>query len=74
MLFADKKRSLNFLTILVGVLMAVAVILLLLNPRVVGPWSGEIEDFSLCLIFIVGAPLLSPAGFCWSTTAWTWQR
>ncbi len=55
MLFADKKRSLNFLTILVAVLIAVASALISLNPKVPGPWTGEIEDFSFwAWAFIIG--------------------
>ena len=55
MLFADKKRSLNFLTILVAVLIAITALLVFLNPRVPGPWTGEIEDFSFwAWAFIVG--------------------
>lgn len=55
LLFADKKRSLNFLTVLVGVLIAIAAALVLINPQVVGPWTGEIEDFSFwAWAFIVG--------------------
>ncbi len=64
LLFADKKRSLNFLTIVVGVLMALAVLLVLLNPKVVGPWSGEIEDFTLwAWVFIVGAAVVIASRF-----------
>lgn len=59
MLFTDKKRSLNFLTILVGVLMAIAIVLVFLNPRVPGPWTGEIEDFSFwAWAFIIGAAVV----------------
>lgn len=59
MLFADKKRSLNFLTILVGVLMLIAVALIFINPQVPGPWTGEIEDFSFWAgAFIVGAAVV----------------
>ncbi|UCC85591.1 MAG: ECF transporter S component [Anaerolineales bacterium] len=55
MLFADKKRSLNFLTALVAVLIVIAAALVFLNPRVPGPWTGEIEDFSFwAWAFIVG--------------------
>ncbi len=55
LLFADKKRSLNFLTILVGVLIALAAIVVFLNPQVKGPWTGEIEDFSFwAWAFIIG--------------------
>jgi hypothetical protein len=55
LLFADKKRSLNFLTGLVAVLIIIAAGLVFANPRVVGPWTGEIEDFSFwAWAFIVG--------------------
>jgi uncharacterized membrane protein len=55
LLFADKKRSLNFLTILVAVLVAITAILIFVNPRVPGPWTGEIEDFSFwAWAFIIG--------------------
>lgn len=55
LLFADKKRSLNFLTILVAVLTLITVILVFFNPQVPGPWTGEIEDFSFwAYAFIVG--------------------
>lgn len=55
MLFADKKRSLNFLTIVVAVLVVVVAAIIFINPRVVGPWTGEIEDFSFwAWAFLVG--------------------
>jgi len=55
LLFADKKRSLNFLTILVAVLIVIASALIYLNPKVPGPWTGEIEDFSFwAWAFIIG--------------------
>ncbi len=55
MLFGDKKRSLNFLTGLVAVLIIIAAALVLANPRVIGPWTGEIEDFSFwAWAFIIG--------------------
>jgi hypothetical protein len=55
LLFADKKRSLNFLTILVAILIAITAVLIFVNPRVPGPWTGEIEDFSFwAWAFIVG--------------------
>jgi hypothetical protein len=55
MLFADKKRSLNFLTVLVAVLIAIAAVLVFINPQVLGPWTGEIEDFSFwAWAFIIG--------------------
>jgi hypothetical protein len=55
LLFADKKRSLNFLTILVAILIAITAVLIFANPKVTGPWTGEIEDFSFwSWAFIVG--------------------
>lgn len=55
LLFADKKRSLNFLTIAVGVLVVVVAAMIFLNPKVVGPWTGDIEDFSFwAWAFLVG--------------------
>ncbi|HEC36213.1 MAG TPA: hypothetical protein ENI39_06740 [Anaerolineae bacterium] len=55
MLFADKKRSLNFLTWLVAALIVIAAALIFINPQVPGPWTGEIEDFSFwAWAFIVG--------------------
>jgi uncharacterized membrane protein len=55
MLFADKKRSLNFLTILVAALVAITAIIIFINPKVPGPWTGEIEDFSFwSWAFIIG--------------------
>lgn len=55
LLFADKKRGLNFLTIVFGVLTIVVAALIFINPRVVGPWTGEIEDFSFwAWAFLVG--------------------
>jgi hypothetical protein len=64
LLFANKRRSLNFLTILVGVLIAITAALILVNPQVVGPWTGEIEDFSLwAWIFIVGGVVVIAGRF-----------
>lgn len=64
MLFADKKRSLNFLTGLVAVLILIAAALIFINPRVVGPWTGEIEDFSFwAWAFIVGGVVVIAGRF-----------
>jgi hypothetical protein len=64
LLFATKRRSLNFLTILVAVLIAITTVLILVNPQVVGPWTGEIEDFSLwAWIFIVGGAVVIAGRF-----------
>lgn len=64
MLFADKKRSLNFLTGLVAVLIVIAAALIFINPRVIGPWTGEIEDFSFwAWAFIVGGVVVIAGRF-----------
>jgi len=64
MLFADKKRSLNFLTILVAVLIVVTAALVFLNPQVIGPWTGEIEDFSFwAWAFIIGGVVVIAGRF-----------
>ena len=64
MLFADKKRSLNFLTILVAVLTVVTAALVFLNPQVIGPWTGEIEDFSFwAWAFIIGGVVVIAGRF-----------
>ncbi len=55
MLFADKKRSLEFLTILIAVLVTITAGLIFINPKVPGPWTGEIQDFSFwAWAFIIG--------------------
>jgi hypothetical protein len=64
LLFANKRRSLNFLTILVAVLIVITAALIFVNPEVVGPWTGEIEDFSLwAWIFIVGGAVVIAGRF-----------
>ncbi|MBC7251729.1 MAG: ECF transporter S component [Anaerolineae bacterium] len=64
MLFADKKRSLNFLTIVVAVLVVVVAAIIFINPRVVGPWTGEIEDFSFwAWAFLVGGVVVIAGRF-----------
>ncbi len=64
LLFADKKRSLNFLTGLVAVLIIITAALIFINPRVPGPWSGEIEDFSFwAWAFIVGGVIVIAGRF-----------
>ncbi|HDD24603.1 MAG TPA: hypothetical protein ENF52_04100 [Chloroflexi bacterium] len=64
LLFADKKRSLNFLTGLVAVLIIITAALIFINPRVPGPWTGEIEDFSFwAWAFIVGGVIVIAGRF-----------
>jgi hypothetical protein len=64
LLFVNKRRSLNFLVIVVAVLIGITVALILINPEVVGPWTGEIEDFSLwAWIFIIGGAVVIASRF-----------
>jgi len=64
MLFADKKRSLNFLTGLVAVLIIIVAALVFINPQVPGPWTGEIEDFSFwAWAFIIGGVVVIAGRF-----------
>jgi len=46
-LFANKKRSLNFLTIVVGVLALVAAVLVFIQPTVPDPWTGEEANYGV---------------------------
>jgi hypothetical protein len=63
-LFANKKRSLNFLTGLVAVLTILAAVLVFLNPQVTGPFSGELEDFSFwAWAFIIGGVVVIAGRF-----------
>ena len=63
-LFADKKKSLNFLTVLVGVLSAAAMVLILLNPTVPHPWTGEETNFSAWAWgFLVGGAVVIASRF-----------
>jgi hypothetical protein len=64
LLFANKRRSLNFLTIVVAVLIVITAALIFINPEVIGPWTGEMEDFSLwAWIFIVGGAVVIAGRF-----------
>jgi len=64
LLFADKKRSLNFLTIIFGVLTLGVAALIFINPKVVGPWTGEIEDFSFwAWAFLIGGVVVIAGRF-----------
>lgn len=64
LLFINKRRSLNFLTILVAVLILLTAGLIFINPEVVGPWTGEIESFRLwAWIFMVGGAVVIASRF-----------
>ncbi len=62
LLFADRKRSLNTLLIVTIVLLAIFAGLVFLNPQVIGPWTGELEDFSFWSWAAIIAGILVIAG------------
>ena len=62
LLFADRKRSLNTLLIVTIVLLAIFAGLVFLNPQVIGPWTGEIEDFSFWSWAVIIAGILVIGG------------
>jgi hypothetical protein len=63
-LFSNKERSLNFLTGLVAVLILIVAAMIFINPKVLGPWTGEIEDFSLwAWVFIIGGMVVIAGRF-----------
>lgn len=55
LLFADKKRSLNFLTGVVAVLVLISMAIVLVKPVVADPWTGEEANFGLwAWLFLIG--------------------
>jgi uncharacterized membrane protein len=55
LLFAGKKRSLNALTIAVAVLVVIAMAIILINPVVPHPWTGEEANFGGWVwVFLIG--------------------
>jgi uncharacterized membrane protein len=59
LLFADKKRSLNALTIAVAVLVVIAMAIVLINPVVPHPWTGEETNFGGWVwVFLIGGVLV----------------
>jgi hypothetical protein len=64
MLFANKERSLNFLTGLVGVLILIAAGLIFINPQITFPGSTEVQNFSpLGWAFIIGGVVVIAGRF-----------
>jgi len=58
LLFADKRRSLNALTIAVGVLVVIAIALIFISPVIPHPWTGEETNFSgFAWVFLLGGIL-----------------
>jgi uncharacterized membrane protein len=59
LLFANKKRGLNALTIVVGVLVIIAAAIILINPVIPDPWTGEDTDFGLwAWLFLIGGAVV----------------
>jgi uncharacterized membrane protein len=55
LLFPSKKSSLNFLTIMVAILVAIVTVLIFINPEVPDPWTSEIANFGFwAWAFIIG--------------------
>jgi uncharacterized membrane protein len=64
LLFADKKRGLNALTIAVGVLVVIAMAIILINPVIPHPWTGEETDFGLwAWLFLIGGVVVIAGRF-----------
>jgi len=64
LLFANKKRGLNALTIAVGVLVIIAAAIILINPVIPDPWTGEEKDFGLwAWLFLIGGAVVIAGRF-----------
>lgn len=64
LLFANKKRGLNALTIVVGVLVIIAAAIILINPVIPDPWTGEETDFGLwAWLFLIGGAVVIAGRF-----------
>jgi len=64
MLFPDKKKSLNWMTIVVTALLVVAVVLVVVKPVVAHPWTGEDTSFTgFIYVILIGSALVLLARF-----------
>jgi uncharacterized membrane protein len=64
LLFANKRRGLNALTIVVGVLVIIAAAIILINPVIPDPWTGEETDFGLwAWLFLIGGAVVIAGRF-----------
>ena len=64
LLFADKRRGLNALTVAVGVLVVIAAAIVLINPVIPHPWTGEETDFGLwAWLFLIGGVVVIAGRF-----------
>ncbi|HAL62484.1 MAG TPA: hypothetical protein DCP08_08775 [Chloroflexi bacterium] len=64
LLFADKRRSLNFLTIVVAILVLIAMAIVLVQPVIPHPWTGEEVNFGLwAWLFLIGGAVVIAGRF-----------
>jgi len=64
LLFADKRRSLNFLTIVVAILVLIAMAIVLIKPVIAHPWTGEEVNFGLwAWLFLIGGVVVIAGRF-----------
>jgi uncharacterized membrane protein len=64
LLFANKRRGLNALTVAVGVLVVIAMAIILINPVIPDPWTGEETDFGLwAWLFLIGGAVVIAGRF-----------
>jgi uncharacterized membrane protein len=64
LLFANKRRGLNALTVVVGVLVIIAAAIILINPVIPDPWTGEDTDFGLwAWLFLIGGAVVIAGRF-----------
>jgi energy-coupling factor transport system substrate-specific component len=64
LLFANKRRGLNALTVAVGVLVIIAAAIILIKPVIPHPWTGEETDFGLwAWLFLIGGAVVIAGRF-----------
>lgn len=64
LLFANKKRGLNALTIAVAVLVIISAAIILIQPVIPHPWTGEETDFGLwAWLFLIGGAVVIAGRF-----------
>jgi len=64
LLFANKKRGLNALTVAVGVLVVIAAAIILIKPVIPHPWTGEETNFGLwAWLFLIGGAVVIAGRF-----------
>jgi len=64
LLFANKRRGLNALTVVVAVLVVIAAAIILINPVIPDPWTGEDTNFGLwAWLFLIGGAVVIAGRF-----------